>query len=244
MPLMTQDGWDASAKAWIAGIQEGGASLWGRKFVTDPAILARLDGRSFNHALDVGCGEGRFCRMLASRGIVTTGIDPTKALLEEARRRDAAGDYCEGNAEALAFADASFDLVVSYLTLIDIPDFRAAIAEMARVLTPGGTLLVANLQSYVTPNTQGWIEDANGALLHWPLDRYLSEAPIWVEWAGIRVVNWHRPLSAYMQAFLGAGLQLVHFDEPGVTGEGGANAERHRRVPWFLVMEWRKPDAA
>ena len=48
------------------------------------------------------------------------------------------------------FADASFDLVVSYITLVDIPDFRAAIREMARVLRPGGALLMANLTGYIS----------------------------------------------------------------------------------------------
>ena len=51
------------------------------------------------------------------------------------------GDYRLGEAGELEFEAASFDLVVSYLTLIDIADFRAAIDEMARVLKPGGSLL-------------------------------------------------------------------------------------------------------
>src|SRR3954464_2019079 len=63
-----------------------------------------------------------FCRMLKASGITAIGIDPTRALVEEARRRDAAGDYGLGNAESLPFEAGSFDLVVSYLTLIDIAD--------------------------------------------------------------------------------------------------------------------------
>ena len=50
----------------------------------------------------------------------------------------------------MPFPGASFDLVVSYLTLIDIADFRLALQEMVRVLQPGGTLLIANLNSFVT----------------------------------------------------------------------------------------------
>ena len=52
-------------------------------------------------------------------GIAATGIDPTAALLAEARRRDPAGDYRSGRAEALDLPDRTFDLVVSYLSLIE-----------------------------------------------------------------------------------------------------------------------------
>jgi SAM-dependent methyltransferase len=235
-------GWDQSAQAWIASMGDRGD--WAREHVLDPVMLGRLAGRRFARALDVGCGEGRFCRMLKAVGIATTGIDPTRALLIQARKLDPAGDYRFGKAEALAFETGSFDLIVSYLTLIDIADFRAAIREMARVLAPGGALLVANLTSFVTPcASQGWVRDADGRRLHYPVDRYLEEFPEWVEWSGIRIENWHRPLGAYMTAFLEAGLQLVFFAEPEpVSGDADRRAH-YRRAPWFVVMEWRRPDA-
>jgi SAM-dependent methyltransferase len=233
------NGWDQSAEAWIASMGDRGD--WGREHVLDPAMLGRLTGRRFQHALDVGCGEGRFCRMLRAAGVAATGIDPTPALLERAKDLDPAGDYRAGRAEHLPFKAASFDLVVSYLTLIDIPDFRAAIREMARVLEPGGTLLVANLTSFTSScAAQGWVRDQEGRRLHYPVDRYLEEFPDWVEWAGIRIVNWHRPLGAYMTAFLDAGLQLVHFAEPEAATGDPARQAAYRRAPWFLVMEWRK----
>lgn len=233
-------GWDESAGAWIAAQGERGD--WGRAHVIDTAMLGRVDGRGFRTALDVGCGEGRFCRMLRQRGIDVIGIDPTAALLEEARRRDPRGDYRHGRAETLEFEDGRFDLVVSYLTLIDIQDFRAAIAEMARVLRPGGSLLIANITSFVSPCVgDGWIKDENGRYLHFRVDRYLDEFPQWVEWCGIRIENWHRPLSAYMRALLENGLALKFFEEPEPGGDDPARAALYRRVPWFLVMEWSKP---
>jgi SAM-dependent methyltransferase len=233
------NGWDQSAQGWIAAMGDRGD--WAREHVLDPVMLGRLAGRSFEHALDVGCGEGRFCRMLRSSGIAATGIDPTPALLEQARKLDPAGDYRLGKAEGLAFEAASFDLVVSYLTLIDIADFRAAIREMARVVKPGGTLLVANLTSFVTPCApQGWVRDQQGRRLHYPVDRYLDEFVEWVEWTGIRIENWHRPLAAYMAAFLQAGLQLAFFAEPEPVSGDLERQATYRRVPWFLVMEWRR----
>ncbi len=237
---MTGDGWEGSAASWIADMGERGD--YAREFVLDVPMLARVTGRGFTTALDVGCGEGRFCRALREQGIAAIGIDPTEALIRQARLRDPTGEYRLGRAERLEFAAASFDLVVSYLTLIDIPDIAAAIAEMARVLRPGGTLLIANLNSFVTAGPpSGWIRGERGEVALFPIDAYLHERPQWVSWRGIRIENWHRPLSRYMTLLLGQGLILTHFAEPGPSGGDPARAAQFRRVPYFHIMEWRKP---
>jgi SAM-dependent methyltransferase len=237
------NGWDESAEAWIAAQGEEGD--WSRRYVLDPAMVARIAGRGFANALDVGCGEGRFCRIMLEHGIATTGVDPTTRLIEAARISDPQGRYEIGVAEDLAFPDGGFDLVVSYLALIDIPDFRAAIMEMARVLRPGGSLLIANLTSFSTAGpVGGWVRDAEGRRSHFPIDNYLREQVQQVAWAGIAVENWHRPLSAYMQALLGAGLDLRFFDEPEPVGADPERSAVYRRVPWCFVMEWQKPGVA
>jgi SAM-dependent methyltransferase len=166
-------------------------------------------------------------------------------LIETASRRDHSGDYKLGRAEQLEFDPASFDLVVSYLTLVDIVDFRTAIREMTRVLKPGGALLIANLTGFASAGAErGWVKDEEGRRLHFPVDRYLDEFPFWFEWEGIRIQNWHRPLAAYMAVFLESGLQLTFFAEPGpVSGEASRQAG-FRRVPWFVVMEWRRLSAS
>ncbi|MCD7059441.1 class I SAM-dependent methyltransferase [Pelagibacterium xiamenense] len=233
------NGWAESADAWIADMGETGD--FGRQYVLDTPMLERVRAKRFSHALDVGCGEGRFVRMLTEAGIPAIGIDPTEKLIAHARSRHPEGDYRLGRAEALEFADAAFDLVVSYLTLIDIPDLEAAIAEMVRVLSPGGTLLIANLTSFSTASIpNGWREDADGNS-QFILDDYMTPRSAVASWRGISIENWHRPLSAYMQLFLSHGLVLRHFDEPLPQGADPARTARYRRVPWFLIMEWEKP---
>jgi len=233
------NGWDESAEAWIAVVGERGD--WARQHVLDPAVLERIERRRYRRAIDVGCGEGRMCRAMQARSIPTVGIDPTAALLERARSLDPGGDYRLALAETLPIADEKFDLVLSCLTLIDIADFRHALREMVRVLEPGGTLLIANLTNFIsTTSANATIRDADGKFVHFPVDRYMEEFSMWVEWDGIRVKNWHRPLSAYMGELLRHGLRLVHFDEPvPVAADAAADAD-YRRAPWFLVMEWEK----
>lgn len=229
------NGWDDSAEAWIASMGEDGD--FSRACVLDKPMLERVHMGDFTSALDVGCGEGRFSRMLRGLGVPTIGVDPTARLIDEARRRDPDGDYQLGSAEDLRFSDAAFDLVVSYLTLIDIPDVAKAIAEMSRVLKPGGRLLIANLTSFGTASN-GW---SNEPQPRFCVDHYFDTRALRSEWDGIRIINWHRPLSYYMQLLLGEGFILRHFDEPQPYGGKPAVAEKYRRVPWLMLMEWEKP---
>jgi ubiquinone/menaquinone biosynthesis C-methylase UbiE len=106
-----------------------------------PWIGSRAEGE----VLEVAVGTGLNFPHYPS-GVRLTGIDLSTAMLAIARER--AADLArpvslrEGDAQALPFADASFDTVVCTLSLCGIPDDRAAIAEMRRVLRPGGTLLL------------------------------------------------------------------------------------------------------
>ena len=238
------DGWNESAAAWLSEIGGNGEGDWSRVAVLDAPMLARVDAGGFKRALDVGCGEGRFSRMLQARGVETIGIEPTRALREAAEQRDPNGTYVDAVAEKLPFKDASFDLVVSYLTLIDIPDYRTALREMTRVLNPGGSLLIANINSFITagnPDPLGWQRKEDGTPFHFAFDGYLEERADWVAWREMRILNWHRPLSDYMKALLGNGLMLTHFDEPPAVEDPFGRSDRYRRAPWFHVMEWRKP---
>ena len=243
-------GWDESASAWIAAMGESGD--FGREFVLDVPMLARADelmhgrtpGGGPPRALDVGCGEGRFCRLLRARGFETIGIDPTRALISRARELDPNGAYRIGRAEALEIADGTIDLVVSYVSLVDVPDLEKAVAEMARVVRPGGRVLIANLTSFGTAGLDGgWSVDPDG-LERFTIDRYLEERAAVVAWRGIRIENWHRPLSRYMTLLLAAGLELRHFDEPVPSGGDPERRARYERVPWFVVMEWERPPRA
>jgi SAM-dependent methyltransferase len=104
-----------------------------------------------SRVLEVGFGAGGTALDLAALGLRVTGIDTSQSMLELAERRVAevgAGDRIElslGDAHALAAADGSFDVVVSEGVLAWLADPAAALAEMARVTRPGGTVIaVAN----------------------------------------------------------------------------------------------------
>jgi hypothetical protein len=92
----------------------------------------------------------------------------------------------------------------------------------------------------MTSCPDGWVTDQDGRRLHYAIDRYSEEFSEWVSWSGIRIENWHRPLSAYMKELLDLGLILAYFDEPLPRSGDVERQEVYRRAPWCLIMEWRK----
>ena len=231
--------WEASAEAWIESLGAGGD--FSRAAVLDRPMMLDVRQSGAQRALDVGCGEGRFCRMMAEAVPEVVGIDPTQRLLAEARQLGGAV-YHEGVGEKLPYEEGSFDLVVSYLSLIDIADSRAAISEMARVSRPGGHILIGNLNSWVTAAQTEGLGIQRNAQGHGTVTivDYLKAYPVTVEWAGVRIKNWHRPLAQYMQEALQAGLQLVDFQEP-LADAGWPRSASYNHTPYLWMQLWQKP---
>ena len=103
--------------------------------------LAPAPGQTW---LDVGCGNGAFTEVIATRAAPAslTGIDPSDAQIAFARERPGArgATFQVGDAQALPFADASFDLAVMGLVIAFIPEPARGLAELVRVTKPGGTV--------------------------------------------------------------------------------------------------------
>lgn len=234
------NGWDDSAGAWIKSVEND----VNRLYVLDPAMLEQAGDVTGLRVLDVGCGEGRFCRMLSARGAETVGIDPTAGLIARAKEMHPTGDYRIGEAEALQFEDGAFDIVVGYLVLIDIDDIKTAIREMVRVLKSGGRILIANLNSFTTTMANPWIRDDRGWRLYFAMDDYPKERHGMVSWNGITIKNYHRPLHMYLNPFIDEGLRLARYLEPVPTEEAirqSPGLEDYLRIPYMNVMVWEKP---
>jgi SAM-dependent methyltransferase len=96
--------------------------------------------------LEIGCGLGTDGAQFAEAGAIYTGVDLTEAAIDLARKRfqlfDLPGEFRVADAENLDFADESFDVVYSHGVLHHTPDTAAAVAEVHRVLKPGGRAIV------------------------------------------------------------------------------------------------------
>jgi SAM-dependent methyltransferase len=168
-------------------------------------ILCDAAGIGAGHTvLDVACGTGIVARVAAERAgaAQVTGVDLNEAMLTVARRARPELDWRLGNAQKLPFADGEFDVVVSQMALMFFPDPAAALAEMARVVAPGGTVAV---------------------LVPGALDRQAAFAPfvaMAARHAGSEAVDL---LTAYFRA--------GDLDElAGLLGAAGPNVTEQRRV--------------
>lgn len=116
------------------------------RFSDNATIAGELLPATGRRLLDIGCGAGKFTRLMAQRGAEVSGIDANAEVIAEAER--AAADaglaiaFHHGRGEALPFADKSFDIVVFSNSLHHMGDMDGALDEAARILTPDGSLYV------------------------------------------------------------------------------------------------------
>ncbi|MBV8459351.1 MAG: methyltransferase domain-containing protein [Candidatus Eremiobacteraeota bacterium] len=112
---------------------------WSRRLARQFVDFAQLG--SVRRVIDVGCGTGALAAAIAeiAPAAEIVGIDPSAPYVERARSQ-VRGQFTIGNAQELAFEDASFDAACACLVLNFIPNQKAALAEMRRVVRPGGTL--------------------------------------------------------------------------------------------------------
>lgn len=193
--------------------------------------------------LDVGCGEGQISRLAADGGASTVvGVDPTWAQIVEARQRGGGPAYARAGAGRLPFAASSFDLVVACLVFEHIRDVDDAIAEVGRVLEPGGRFtLFLNHPLLQTPES-GWIDDQvlDPPEQYWRIGPYLVEDESLQEVEkGVFIPFIHRPLSRYVNALSANGLVLRHMHEPAPPPGFLARADEYAAaatIPRLLVL--------
>ena len=242
--VANEPSWEAHADWWIDGFTAGVDPEYEEQII--PLVLAELKGHA--SVLDVGCGEGQLARAIsvASPGIHVVGIDPTERQIDVARQRGGAVDYQVAPADDLPFADGSFSAVLACLVFEHIDDVDGAIAEVSRVLEPGGTFLfLLNHPLLQTPNS-GWIDDQilDPPEQYWRVGAYLDEAVTFEEVEpGVRIRFVHRPLSRYINALADAGLVLERMHEPrppqGFLDRSPDYADA-ATIPRLLAMRLRK----
>lgn len=239
--------WEAFSAEWIARSESKGDAA--REGLLDDWMLAIVGDVTNLDVIDLGCGEGRFCRMLAARGARTLGVDLQPAFVDYATSKAGSAErYSVGDIQHLTgVPDSRFDLAVSYISLVDVPDQRSAVAEAFRALVPGGRFVVCNLSPMATAWTSGgpWHRDDDGTKLHFVLDHYATEgARRLVFPSGQELTNFHRMLSTTINDFLDAGFCLTRVHEPVPTPDQLARVPANHdllRVPIFTIYELVKP---
>jgi ubiquinone/menaquinone biosynthesis C-methylase UbiE len=198
--------------------------------------------------LDLGCGEGGYSRELAKRGADVVGIDGSPRLIEVAKERGPGLRYLCSKANDLPGVDAdSFDVVLAAMSLMDVDDYEGAIREIARVLRPGGKLVMSITHPCFSEPLSEWRTNEAGELEHFVVDRYFDRVE-WDDFISGRfrapVTRRHKPLEDFMRPLLDRGFVLQLFREPDRAvdkSRATPRMERLRRIPYFLFMSWLKP---
>lgn len=164
--------------------------------IEQPVVRRILDGLPVGTALDAACGTGRHTTYLRELGHDVIGVDASPEMLAQARKRLPDVAFHEADLHRLPLPDNAVDTVVCALALTHVADLAHVLAEFARVLQPGGSLVISDahqLVSYLRPTlARRRGPDGHPSLL----------------------AEHHRPLSAYLAAALPLGFQVRQCEEP------------------------------
>lgn len=199
--------YDSFAEAYSA---ENDTSL-NNAYYERPATLALAGDVAGRRILDAGCGSGPLFARLRERGATVTGIDASAAMLELARRRlgTDADLRVADLADRLPFNDATFDDVIASLVLHYLQDWGPTLAELRRVLRPGGRLIM----SVMHPTAEYCIERLHGRRPDY-FSTWFGTDTFTANGETIALGLWNRPLHAMTDAFTAAGFRISVLSEP------------------------------
>jgi len=209
----SRDLWEVYADWWIEGFTSGADTEYEDQII--PLAAHELSGAA--RVLDIGCGDGQISRVLAANGASVVGVDPTWNQISVAATRAGGPVFARATASELPFTDASFDAVLACLVFEHIDAVDEAIAEIARVVKPGGRFsFFLNHPLLQTPGS-GWIDDhmVDPPEQYWRVGPYLVETDAVEEVEqGVFIRFVHRPLSRYVNTMIEHGFQLERMLEP------------------------------
>jgi SAM-dependent methyltransferase len=255
--------WDENAAVWTR-LARGGYDVY-RDYLNTPAffeMLPEVDGLS---GLDIGCGEGHNTRLLAKCGARVTAIDISGVFVQSAQQAEEQEplgiDYNIASAVELPFGDATFDFAVGFMSFMDIPETDRVLAEVHRVLNPGGFLQFSiEHPCFATPhrrnlrNQEGltyaievgdYFRNLQGEIAEW----IFGAAPPEVK-EGLRrfkTPRFTRTIGQWLNLLLDTGFVLERIEEPrpnDKTVQACPDIQDAQVVAYFLHIRARKPNEA
>jgi malonyl-CoA O-methyltransferase len=188
-------------------------------------LIGDVDGL---RVLDVGCGTGRYCELLAKRGARVVGIDPSKKMLECAKAKitpDCKFDLYLGKIEDAEFSDNQFDVIVSALTVGHVLDLEPVIRKVNRLLKDRGRLIISDMNPYWFVSGFDYVEfsDRNG-------QKY-------------RIPGYAHLIDEYWSLFRKFGLTFEDIKEPRIDDkllQRFPNLVRYKGRPLAFILKARK----
>jgi len=188
-------------------------------------LISQVQGM---RVLDLGCGTGRYCVLLAKQGASVVGVDPAVQMIEQAKRKTINFPGVKlfyGTLGQMNFPDGAFDLAVSALTLSHISDLEPTFREVARVLKSEGRMVISDIHPYWPISGHDYVEF---------FDKTGQE---------FRIPEYPHLIEEYWQLFKKYGMQLEDIREPRINSwliSQFPTLEDHRGVPLAVALKARK----
>ncbi len=244
------------AGSWASLMRSGGNTS--HRYLEKPAMFRALPSLRGKTVLCVGCGTGEECELLMKLGAKrVVGTDISKNLIREAKRAFPAIEFYTRDMERLRLPAHAFDVVYSSLTMHYVPSWKQTLAQVKKVLKPGGQFVFSThhpvrwgAETKETKHHKSHILgyekiDKGKAIVygdylngHWIHDRWFGD---------FDVTYYHRPLSLLIRDILESGLELIDFQEPKplatVRRENPQYWKIHQKIPLFMIFVLRKKES-
>lgn len=238
--------WNRNADSWTEQVRKGWDAY--REHFNNPFFLKFIGNVKGKKILDAGCGEGHNTRTLARKGAKVFGIDISKKMINAACReeqmRPLGTEYRVASFSRLSFVpDNSLDAVVSFMAMMDGPNYPRAMREFYRILKRKGNLYYSITHPCFLTKGMGWITDDRGRNIAYKVSRYFDDEPIVDHWKFTQgpapdsvdpfaVPSYYRTLTTYINVLIDNGFTLRRIMEPRPT------EEMCRKHKW--LKRWRK----
>jgi len=214
-----------------------------------PGVIKLLAPQLGDRIVDIACGQGVLCRLLASKGAEVTGIDAAEPLITAARERGPASiHYHVGDARDLSFLPANhFTAAACVLAIQNMHPIQPVFELTSRVLKSGGLFVIVMMHPcFRGPKESSWGWDEQKKVQYRRVDRYLlpRKSPILAHPGKSHEYTWsfHKPIEQYIKALRTAGMLIDGIEEwpshkqstsgPRAAAENAARKE----IPMFMAM--------
>jgi len=235
--------------AWYDQLVGGEGSEYHREVVL-PGVMKLLGDVVGKRIVDVACGQGVLCRVLASAGAEVTGVDAAEELIDAARQRSAGQiRYLVGDVRDLSFMpEKVFDAATCILAIQNIHPIQGVFDSVARRLIDGGRFIIVMMHPcFRGAKEASWGWDEESQVQYRRVDRYLipRKSPIFSSPGrkdGAYTWTFHKPIEDYVKAYRRAGLLIDTIEEwtshrISTSGLRAAAENRARKeIPLFMAV--------